>query len=231
MEARQRELPQAVRAKGLVRRKLQHEPLEGVEPVDGRHHAGQRPGRRAVDPADRLARAGPRAAGAGSRAPGAGRSSHRPRARSRGCARSSHLLCCRGEGGTPAWLGHPGRRRARHRRGALARRGGGRPCRLVVRPDGSIPVPGGRLHLRRRVHDRGASRARVAGAGRPEPPLARATGEGGRTQPPGRLVCVLLTARARRTTHGKPQEDQCTASREDNRRLADDGRHVTFFRA
>ena len=54
VETRQRELPQAVGAERLVRRELQHEPLQRVEPVDDRHHPGQRTGGRAVDPADRF---------------------------------------------------------------------------------------------------------------------------------------------------------------------------------
>ena len=72
-----------------------------------------------------------------------------------------------------------------------------------VRTD-PFPVPGERLHVRRRVHDRRAPRARLAGARRPEPALARAAREGGRAQPAGRLLRVAASARARRTTPGRP---------------------------
>jgi len=54
VETGQRELPQPVRPEGLVRREVQHEPLERVQPVDDRHDAGERSGGRSVDPADRV---------------------------------------------------------------------------------------------------------------------------------------------------------------------------------
>ena len=52
VQARERELPQPVRAERLLGPELEHELLELVEPVDDGHHAGQGAGRRAVDPAD-----------------------------------------------------------------------------------------------------------------------------------------------------------------------------------
>src|SRR5918912_1811872 len=53
-------------------------------------------------------------------------------------------------------------------------------------------MSGGELRLRRELHDRGAPRPRVAGARRPEPPLARAAGEGGRPEPARRRVRAVV---------------------------------------
>src|ERR671938_627247 len=53
-------------------------------------------------------------------------------------------------------------------------------------------MSGGELRLRRELHDRGAPRARVAGARRPKPPLARAAREGGRPEPARRRVRAVV---------------------------------------
>ena len=65
------------------------------------------------------------------------------------------------------------RHRAGRRRGDLDRRRRRESQRLVLRVDRSVPVPRARLRLRRDVHDGGASRARLAGARRPEPAAPR----------------------------------------------------------
>src|SRR5262245_60593959 len=59
---------------------------------------------------------------------------------------------------------------------------------MVLRPYGPLPLSGRGLLVRRGLHDSGASRARVGGARRPEPPLARAEGEGGRAEPADRRL-------------------------------------------
>src|SRR5713226_6770008 len=79
-------------------------------------------------------------------------------------------------------------RRADHRRGAVDRRRGWWPLRLVLRAHRSVPVPRAGLHVRRGLHDRSASRARLAGARRPESAPPRAARERGGAQPARRLV-------------------------------------------
>ena len=50
--AEQRQPPERVRPERLVRLQAEHEVLQLVEPVERGHRAGERAGRRAVDPAD-----------------------------------------------------------------------------------------------------------------------------------------------------------------------------------
>ncbi len=98
MQARERELPQPVRAERLLGPELEHELLELVEPVDARpsRPTARRPTCRR--PSRPVPRADPREAAAGSRARAAARSCLPPRGRSRDRGRASHLLCWRGDG-------------------------------------------------------------------------------------------------------------------------------------
>ena len=97
-------------------------------------------------------------------------------------------------------------------RGALGRRRLRRLRGLVLRPHRSVPLPRGGCTFVAESHDGGAPRARLGGAGRPEPALARPAGEGGRPQPPGRLVRAVVRAERLVLRVGGGRADRCTAS-------------------
>ena len=168
-------------------RELEHELLQVVEPVERRHHARERAGRGAVDPADPLPE---RLSRIRWRKPSSSRRPFIPPPESTS-ARSRSLIASI----VLAWT-------RRHRSEACSssstrsstrtRSSGATTTRATTRAGGaSGPIRSRarrRVHLRRRVHDRRAPRARLAGARRPEPAVARAAREGGRAQPARRLV-------------------------------------------